>query len=58
MVNQKSRKDIDFPLGVLDVLSLPTGENFRLLYDKIGKFVLKPIKNLSRKTNLTPAAIE
>ena len=44
LVNQKPRKDIDFPLGVLDVLSLPTGENFRLLYNQIGRFVLKPIK--------------
>ncbi len=44
LVNQKPRKGIRFPLGVFDVLSLPTGENFRLLYDRIGKFVLKPVK--------------
>ena len=43
-VNQKPRKNIRFPLGGLDVLSLPTGENFRLLYNNIGKFILKPIK--------------
>ena len=44
LVNQKPRKDIKFPLGFLDVLSLPTGEHFRLLYNKLGKFILIPIK--------------
>lgn len=44
LVNQRPRKDVRFPLGILDVLSLPTGENFRLLYSKLGRFILVPIK--------------
>jgi len=44
LVNQKLRKDIKFPIGILDVLSLPTGENFRLIYNKLGKFILKSIE--------------
>jgi len=39
-VNGKARKNVRFSVGPLDVLSLPTGENFRLLYNKLGKFVL------------------
>jgi len=49
-VNNQVRKDVRFPVGPLDVLSLPTGENFRLLYNKLGKFVLVPIaKEESKK---------
>jgi len=38
-VDGKIRRDPRFPLGVMDVVSLPkTGENFRILYDIKGRF--------------------
>jgi len=41
-VDGKTRRDDGFPLGVMDVLSIEkTGENFRILYDCKGRFVLK-----------------
>jgi len=38
-VDQKVRRDHRFPLGFMDVVSIPkTGENFRILYDIKGRF--------------------
>jgi len=38
-VDNKVRRDPRFPLGIMDVVSLPkTGENFRILYDIKGRF--------------------
>ena len=38
-IDGKVRRDHRFPLGVMDVVSLPkTGENFRILYDIKGRF--------------------
>jgi len=38
-VDNKVRRDHRFPLGFMDVVSLPkTGENFRILYDIKGRF--------------------
>lgn len=38
-VDGKTRRDPRFPLGLMDVVSLPkTGENFRILYDIKGRF--------------------
>jgi len=38
-VDNKIRRDHRFPLGMMDVVSLPkTGENFRILYDNKGRF--------------------
>jgi len=38
-VDNKVRRDPRFPLGCMDVVSLPkTGENFRILYDVKGRF--------------------
>lgn len=45
-VDGKVRTDQKFPAGFMDVLSIPkTGENFRLLYDTKGRFVLHKIKD-------------
>jgi small subunit ribosomal protein S4e len=38
-VDGKTRRDHRFPLGIMDVVSLPkTSENFRILYDVKGRF--------------------
>jgi len=38
-VDNKVRRDPRFPLGTMDVVSIPkTGENFRILYDIKGRF--------------------
>ena len=38
-VDNKVRRDHRYPLGVMDVVSLPkTGEHFRILYDIKGRF--------------------
>jgi small subunit ribosomal protein S4e len=38
-VDNKVRRDPRYPLGIMDVVSLPkTGENFRILYDIKGRF--------------------
>eukprot|EP00478_Filoreta_tenera_P001367 GABV01001388.1.p3 GENE.GABV01001388.1~~GABV01001388.1.p3 ORF type:complete len:202 (-),score=76.48 GABV01001388.1:27-632(-) len=43
-VDGKVRTDMNFPAGFMDIVSLPkTGENFRLLYDVKGRFVLHPV---------------
>jgi small subunit ribosomal protein S4e len=42
-VDNKIRRDPRYPLGCMDVVSLPkTGENFRILYDVKGRF--QPVK--------------
>lgn len=44
-IDQKTRRDYAYPLGCNDVLTIEkTGENFRLMYDVKGRFVLKAIK--------------
>ena len=44
LVDGKIRRDRGFPLGFMDVLTLPkTKENFRILYDAKGRFVVKSI---------------
>jgi len=43
-VDGKVRTDTTYPSGFMDVVSIEkTGENFRLLYDTKGRFVLQPI---------------
>eukprot|EP00475_Leptophrys_vorax_P032077 TRINITY_DN4914_c0_g1_i3.p1 TRINITY_DN4914_c0_g1~~TRINITY_DN4914_c0_g1_i3.p1 ORF type:complete len:257 (-),score=73.34 TRINITY_DN4914_c0_g1_i3:821-1591(-) len=43
-VDGKVRTDMNFPTGFMDVLSIEkTGENFRVLYDTKGRFVLNKI---------------
>lgn len=44
-VDNKVRTDINYPTGFMDVISIArTEENFRLLYDTKGRFVLHKIK--------------
>jgi small subunit ribosomal protein S4e len=44
-IDQKVRTDMNFPAGFQDVLSIPrTQENYRLLYDVKGRFVLHAIE--------------
>jgi len=43
-VDGKVRTDTKYPAGFMDVISIEkTGENFRLLFDTKGRFVLQPI---------------
>jgi small subunit ribosomal protein S4e len=52
-VDGKVRRDDKFPAGFMDVLSIKkTGENFRVLYDTQGKFVLRSIKSDEAKFKL------
>lgn len=44
LINGRPRKDERFPVGLFDVLSIPkSGENFRILYNVAGRFILHPI---------------
>jgi len=52
-VDGKTRRDIGFPTGVMDVISIEkTNENFRVLYDVKGRFVLKSLKEEEAKFKL------
>jgi small subunit ribosomal protein S4e len=52
-VDGKVRRDEKFPAGFMDVLTIKkTGENFRVLYDVKGKFVLRSIKSEEAKFKL------
>merc|ERR1711879_5384 len=43
-VDAKVRTDLRFPLGFMDVLSIPkTNENFRVMYDVKGRFIVHRI---------------
>jgi len=43
-VDHKVRTDLNYPAGFQDVITIEkTGENFRLLYDHKGRFVLKSL---------------
>jgi small subunit ribosomal protein S4e len=44
LVDGKIRKDYKFPVGLMDVVSIPTmKKQFRMLYDQRGKLTLVPI---------------
>jgi ribosomal protein S4E len=46
LVDHKVRRDKGFPVGIMDVVQIPkTKENFRVLYDVKGRFVVKPIED-------------
>lgn len=52
-VDGKIRTDEGFPAGFMDVLSIPkAGDNFRLLYDTKGRFVLHRIEGEEPKYKL------
>jgi len=45
-VDGKTRTDMNYPAGFMDIISIPsTDEKFRLLYDHKGRFVLHRVKN-------------
>ena len=45
LVNGKVKRDSAFAVGIMDVLSIPTlKENYRVLYNTKGKFVLMKIE--------------
>jgi small subunit ribosomal protein S4e len=53
LVDGKIRRDERFPAGFMDVITIKkTGENFRVLYDIKGKFVLRSIKSDEAKFKL------
>jgi len=53
LVDGKIRRDEKFPAGFMDVITIKkTGENFRVLYDIKGKFVLRSIKSDEAKFKL------
>lgn len=52
-VDHKVRRDPKFPAGLMDVITIDkTGENFRILFDVKGRFVLKSIKPEEAKFKL------
>lgn len=53
IVDGKTRKNERFPLGLMDVLSLPDSkENYRILPEKNGKLILHPITEEESKYKL------
>jgi len=52
-VDHKVRTDVNFPAGFMDVVTIPkTDENFRLLYDVKGRFVLHRVSKENAKFKL------
>jgi small subunit ribosomal protein S4e len=52
-VDNRVRRDIKFPVGIFDVITLiKTGESYRLLYDVKGRFTLVKQKSDEAKTKL------
>jgi len=53
LVDSKVRTDTRFPIGFMDVVSIPkTGENFRFLYDAKGRFFIHRISDEEAKFKL------
>lgn len=45
-INGKVRTDSKFPVGIMDILSIPrTGETYRVLYNTHGRFILHQLEN-------------
>lgn len=54
LVNGRIRKDVRFPVGLFDVLSLPkANEHYRILYNVAGRFILSPISQEQVNFKLT-----
>jgi small subunit ribosomal protein S4e len=52
-IDNKVRSDVGFPCGVMDVITLEkSNEQFRVLYDVKGRFVLKSLKEEEAKYKL------
>merc|ERR1711907_594016 len=53
LVDGRVRKDPKFPLGLMDVLSIPKiKKNYRVLYDVKGRFVMRDITAKQAATKL------
>ncbi|MFQ6105490.1 MAG: 30S ribosomal protein S4e [Candidatus Hydrothermarchaeaceae archaeon] len=53
VVDKKVRKDFKFPLGLMDIVEIPkTRERYLVLFDKMGKLILKKISKASSKYKL------
>ncbi|CAB49251.1 30S ribosomal protein S4e [Pyrococcus abyssi] len=56
LVDGRVRKDYKFPVGIMDVVSIPeTGEHYRVLPNRIGKLILHPISE--EEANIKPLRI-
>jgi small subunit ribosomal protein S4e len=56
LVDGIPRKDYKFPVGIMDVVSIPeTGEHYRVLPNRIGKLILHPIAD--KEANVKPLRI-
>jgi len=56
LVDGKARRDYKFPVGIMDVVSIPeTGEHYRVLPNRIGKLILHPIS--AEESKLKPFRI-
>lgn len=52
-VDGKVRTDLTYPAGFMDVISIPkTAENFRLIYDTKGRFIIHRIGDEEAKFKL------
>ncbi len=50
LVDGRVRKDYKFPVGIMDVISIPeTGEHYRVIPNRIGKLILQPISEEEAK---------
>jgi len=57
LVNGIVRKDYKFPLGIMDIIAVPSlGKNFILLYNKKGKFIIQELKKGKENTRLCKIA--
>ncbi len=53
LIDGKAKKDYKFPVGFMDILSIPkTGDNYRLLLDTKGRLNLHPISDDDAKVKL------
>ncbi len=57
IINGKVRKSLEFAVGLMDVISVPSlDESYRVYYNHLGKFQLLPIKG--EEIELKPVKIE
>lgn len=52
-VDGKIRRDRAYPLGLMDTITIDkSGDNYRVLYDEKGRFILKPVEAKEAKYKL------
>ncbi len=50
LINKKPRKDYRFPVGIMDIIEIPSlKENYILVYDNTGNFIINKINNNNEK---------